>query len=144
MICRMLHRASLAAVLIAAASAAHAQELRLDCTMTDYSGSKLSGLKVEPGERAALDVRSLIPEHAVHVIDGESTWIDGTEFYGSYRRDGRQRRLEYLTRLPVLGKAEITYVYIISSGQITARVLFPQRQQNRQIDRITGTCKRQG
>ena len=133
---------TLVAFFIAASSATEAGELRLDCTMTDYSG--LSGIKVETVERAALDVRSLIPEHAVHVVDGESTWIEGTDLFGTYSRDGRQRRLKYEARLPVLGKAEITYTYIISSGQITARVLFPQRQLNRHIDRIAGTCKRLG
>ncbi len=140
MICRMLHRASLAAVLIAAASAAHAQELRLDCTMTDYSSGGVWDSWSGPRADSRIDVKKLIPERSVHVVEGESAWIEGTELYGTYNRDGRQRQLRYETRIPKVGTAKITYTYIISSGLITGRVLIGSRR----IDRITGTCKRQG
>lgn len=143
MLARFVAKSALLIALAAVASAAHAKEWRLVCEMTNYSGGKLAGtVKTSAIDQFKLAIKEVIPEKTVHIVDGESARIEGYDFFGSIRRDGRQQVLQYQTYIPSLGSATITYTYFMATGLVNARMLFTKGQNTQRVDRISGTCIR--
>lgn len=143
----MLSRPALAlatalALLGVASQPAQSAEWRLICELTGYSDNNvvIVGHRVNPGvKRAILDI---IPESATHVIDGESSHIEGTDQFGSISREGRQWILKYETRNRQLGRSKITYSFNMATRRLNARAFVePVSVQSwARIEGISGTC----
>lgn len=119
---------------------AASKEWRLNCKMTGYSDMLVSTSWAGQLPHTKRAVQNLIPEKAVHLIDGGGTHIEGTDQFGTVERQGRMWLLKYTAHHERFGRSRITYSFNMGTNKITARGVLQKPANNARIDRVPGTC----